>query len=433
MPLYYLDSLGCAKNLVDSEVFAHILSRHGYEQTDDAEIADIILVNTCAFLQSAMTELDEVLCDLAEIKKPKQRLIVTGCVMNRDKDEFINWFPEVDNWIPLKDFSAFEQMLFGSVTTPEGRQRLSENPYAYLRISDGCNNRCSYCTIPSIRGNLQSQPLEDLVIQAQKLAERGARELVIIAQDTCSYGLDLYGRKALPELIERLHGIDGFRWLRLMYLHPDNYEPEWIDLHRKYPKLLPYFELPIQHIDDDILKAMNRKKTGSQIIDLFDVIRLKIPEASLRTTLITGFPGETDAAFHKLKDLIRKVLFLHLGIFEFSPEPGTLAFDLSDKIEPKLASRRLSQLTKLHRKTVQKELEKYIGQALECIVDTPAVHDDKTLIYQNHIGRAWFQAPEVDGVVHIDGGDLVAGDFALVEITDQIDIDLFGKFIRKLS
>lgn len=430
MKSYYIESLGCAKNLVDSEIFANVLQQNGYTQTDSAIGADIVLVNSCAFLQSAMAELDEVLAALADLKAEGKisSLIVTGCVMNRDPQHFSDVYPEVDAWIPLKDFAKLAEFLGGQNQKQYQRSSLDESDaYAYLRISDGCNNRCSYCTIPSIRGCLQSVPIEDLVSEAKALAARGAKELIIIAQDTCSYGIDLYGRKALPELLERLHSLEGFRWLRLMYLHPDNFELEWLELYHRFPKLLPYFEIPVQHFSDAILSAMNRKKGKSELLHLFDSIRNKIPEAVLRSTLITGFPGESKSDYELVKEMMHRIKFLYLGAFNYSAEPGTPAFHMPKKIGTRTAEKRNVSLLNLQTQICAELLEHYVGQVIEVLIEQESAEENLENIY---MGRAWFQAPDIDGITEVRGTNLQCGDIVWVEIEEAIDVDLFGRAIK---
>ncbi|MDP2173991.1 MAG: MiaB/RimO family radical SAM methylthiotransferase, partial [Candidatus Cloacimonadaceae bacterium] len=327
MKSYYIESLGCAKNLVDSETFAYILERRGYQSWESAEGADIVMLNTCAFLQSALAELDDVLCQLAELKNQGLigRLFVSGCVMNRALEDFQPLFPEVDAWIPLKDFARLEELINVREHNTLGRVRLEHGSHAYLRISDGCSNRCSYCTIPSIRGSLCSVPMEKLIDEAKALAEDKASpctELIVIAQDTCSYGMDIYGKKMLPELLTELLKIDGIKWIRVMYMHPDHFETHWLKLWQEYPKLLPYFEIPVQHSEDRILKAMNRNRRGNELRELFAVIKKELPEAALRTTLISGFPGESKGEALALHKFVRETGFHHLGAFCYSPEPG---------------------------------------------------------------------------------------------------------------
>ncbi len=427
MKTYYIESLGCAKNLVDSEVFAYILESAGYTPAEDSEHAELILVNSCAFLQSALAEFDQVLCSFIELKHDSLKtLVVSGCVMNRAAEEFQELFPEVDAWIGLKDFDALKTFLHQENTVRNDRSPLQETSYAYLRISDGCQNYCSYCTIPSIRGELKSVPIEQLVEEARNLIARGALEIILIAQDSCQYGLDLYGKRALPELIEAIHALEGYKWLRILYLHPDHFQIEWLELFKRLPKLLPYFELPIQHSEDRILKLMNRKKGRKELTELFTTILREIPEAVLRTTLITGFPSETEAEHQALLSFIEEIPFLALGCFCYSPEPGTPAYDMDAQIDEELAEQRQNEILGLHNKLLEARLGALVGKPMEVLIEEELDRDSEDESITDYIGRTWFQAPDIDGQVIVRAGHLIPGQFALLEIEDVIDSDLFA-------
>lgn len=430
MKSYYIESLGCAKNLVDSEIFASILQRAGYQVTTEPEEADIVLVNTCSFLHDSLRELDFVLAELAELKEENQsgQLLVTGCVMNRGLKEFQDAYPEVDAWIGLKDFSALENRLHLEPAKLHTRVAVGAGYHRYLRISDGCNNHCSYCTIPSIRGDLQSVPIEVLVQEARDLAkdaENPALELIVIAQDTSNYGMDIYGRKALPELLEQLHAIPEYQWIRVMYLHPDHFELDWLALWKRLPKLLPYFEIPIQHSEDHILKAMNRHKGRAELTHLFQTIRKELPKAVLRTTLISGFPGETRQDALALQSFIRETPFLYLGVFVFSPEEGTPADEMDKPVFTRTARNRRDRLFAIQNERSVQMLESYVGKTIQVLVEAPAGADGE----DGWEGRAWFQAPEIDGITYLDKADLKPGRIYSVLITDVIDMDLFGQVI----
>ncbi|MDD4223663.1 MAG: 30S ribosomal protein S12 methylthiotransferase RimO [Candidatus Cloacimonetes bacterium] len=427
MNSYYLESLGCAKNLVDSEVFAAILERAGLEAVEFPEEADLVLVNTCSFLEDSLRELDLVLSELALLKREGQfeQLWVTGCVMNRGLDEFRELFPEVDAWIGLKDFAALERRLGLEPGSERPRAVIQSGFHRYLRISDGCLNNCSYCAIPSIRGTMRSVSIEALVREAEALTssgEEGYRELVVIAQDTANYGLDIYGRKALPELLERLAALPQYRWIRVMYMHPDLFDTGWLELWKAHPKLLPYFEIPIQHSEDRILKAMNRKKGRQELEDLFHTILDQIPHAVLRTTLISGFPGETRAEALALRDFVAKIPFLHLGVFRYSREFGTPAFDLPDQVPGRTAASRRNALLNFQAQRREAMLENLVGKSLEVLVEEPEDEEEGN----SWIGRAWFQAPEIDGVTFIEGPGLQAGQILRADVTNAVDADLFA-------
>ncbi len=415
---------------MDSETFAYIINRSGNRLTTDAEEADHILINTCAFITAALAELDSILSYYATLKQAGEitGMVVTGCVMNRDAEEFIRCYPEVDEWIPLKDFAAFERYLEQPISNCRHRIPLEHTSYAYLRISDGCDNRCTYCTIPSIRGAMQSIPIPDLYTEALMLAEYGAKELTLVAQDTCNYGLDIYGRKALPELIARLHDIPQYRWIRVMYMHPDHFDREWIGLYQQYPKLLPYFEFPVQHCSKPILHDMGRSNDGAAISALIADIRKALPDAIFRTTLITGFPGESAEDFKALCQFVQDTGFLFAGVFAYSRESGTPAIDLPGQVKQSTAIDRKFKLLSRQERITEKCLGQYVGKTIEVLVEGS---DPDGLDY--YVGRAWFNAPEIDGVVLIESDELDDCTVAEVEITNAIGTDLFGRYLRKIG
>jgi len=429
MKTYYLESLGCAKNLVDSEIFARIMEEAGLTCSELPEDADLILVNTCAFLRESLAEVDRVLSELVDLKKDGsvQQLWVTGCLMNRAAEEFKELFPEVDAWIGLKDFEDFAARLHTRFFGPDKRLEVQGGySHAYLRISDGCSNHCSYCTIPSIRGEHKSVPIEALVAEARALVKdstRVVKEIVLIAQDTCSYGLDIYGRKALPELLEQVHEIDGVEWIRVMYMHPDHFETDWLPLWQRLPKLLPYFEIPIQHCCDDILKAMGRRKGEAELRQLFAEIRAALPKAVFRTPLISGFPGETDAHHGRLKRFVKEIRFMYMGNFAYSMEEGTSAAKKNKQVPSITAEARRAQLMNLQERIFTSIIENIEDNVEMVLVETEREEDEFEL---EPSGRAWFQAPEVDGTVWIEDANVVPGQFVKVVIESAIGYELFG-------
>lgn len=432
MKTYHIESLGCAKNLVDSEVFAHHLQKAGYQASEDPDDADLVLINTCAFLQSSLAEFDEILSSYAERKNQGEisQLLVSGCVMNRALEDFIDLFPEVDAWIPLKDFIALDHYLGLKSLGATERKPLEDNYYRYLRISDGCSNNCSYCTIPSIRGSLCSKPLNMIVNEARNLCLEGAGELILIAQDSAMYGKDYYGYQVLPKLLGELVKYKKAHWLRVLYLHPDHFDLSWLKLWKDNPRLLPYFEIPIQHSEDHILSAMNRQLGRAELLELFSKIREVLPNAIFRTTLISGFPGETAVDHRNLLDFIREVPFMHLGVFAYSREPGTPAHDLPKQVNEEVAERRRDDLLSLHRAQLTPMLESYVGTKLEVLVEAVIEPDPESGTRETgYLGRAWFQAPDIDGVVFISGGEAVPGTFIQVEVEDVIDVDLFARIV----
>ncbi len=424
---YFIESLGCAKNLVDSERFVALLMDYGFQESLEPEGADLVLVNTCAFLQKALGELDDVLGEIIDtIDERKTKVVVTGCVMNRALDDFLEIFPEVDAWIGLKDFAAFEDYLAAFVKKPPetkqytGRRvQLDTENYVYLRISDGCDNHCSYCMIPSIRGEMKSESIEDLVSEAKALAESGATELVLIAQDSCLYGVDIYGEKALPRLIEALHEIEGFHWIRIMYMHPDHFEFEWTELWKRFPKLLPYFEIPIQHASNRIIKLMNRKKGYNQLKELFDHIKAEIPQAIFRTTIMLNYPGESEKDRNTLRKFLEEVDILHVGIFSYSPEKDCKGYNAPNYQFNWQKGENLMVAWAMEFAEIKEEkMQKFVGTNHAFLVDgyVPTMGA--------FVGRLWFQAPEIDGIAYTQ---FLPEDALLaeVEVVDAITHELW--------
>jgi ribosomal protein S12 methylthiotransferase len=418
-----LISLGCPKNLVDSETFSYVAIRHGYEQSDDFADLDFILVNTCSFIQDAVNELNKVLKEICGYKARHKvkKIFVTGCIMKRFLRQMQEKFPVVDAWIDIRDFSAFEDQIAGKHLKTYQRYPLTEGPYSYLKISDGCNNNCTYCTIPSIRGKLKSSKMEDLVREATYLANTGARELVIIAQDTTAYGNDIYEKQMLPELLTRVHDIPDFYWIRLMYLHPRHVTDELINTIAALPKVVHAFEMPLQHCNDTLLKSMNRHYKKADIVSVYERFISAMPDAQFRTTFITGFPGETHREFNELLDFVSKYRFLRMGAFAYSPEAGTPAAVLAGRVSARTAQKRKNELLALHRELAEQYLSDFIGKELEVIVEDAYPEQNE------YIGRAWFDAPEIDGIVNFTGKGIGYGDIVQVKIEDVIDIDLFGR------
>jgi ribosomal protein S12 methylthiotransferase len=418
---FYIESLGCPKNLVDSEVFAFIAERNGYLLTDDAVGADLVLVNTCSFLQASVDELHAVLAEIIDLKTDKQikKLVITGCIMNRYAEEIRAEFPQIDAFIGLKDFAAFESLISKKRLDAYHRTSLYSDSYTYLRISDGCSNHCSYCTIPSIRGELLSRPMEEIIAEAQYLAEQDFVELILIAQDLSAYGLDLYGKLMLPELLQKLHEIEGFDWIRLMYLHPVHITSQLVDTIAALPKILHSFEMPLQHVNDDILQKMNRPYTKQDIISVLNMFKAAMPDCVFRTTFITGFPGETPKQFAELKQFSTDYPFLRLGAFAYSPEEGTPAVEMPNRVSNITAEKRQQELLTHHRKLTEEYLNGLVGKQIPVLVEE-AEENEQT------VGRAWFDAPDIDGLVFINACGLQPGQIIKVEIDDVIDIDLFG-------
>lgn len=424
MKNYSIVSLGCSKNLVDSEVFSAIASKAGYTFTEDLEKANVIIINTCGFIIDAKEESIQTILETAEhkITGKCKKLIVTGCLVKRYFKDLQDSIPEIDELIDLKNFDKFAEIFHTEKT--EERILLTPKHYAYLRISDGCNNHCNYCAIPSIRGELQSVPMEKLIEEAKALADRGVKEIILTAQDSALYGYDIYGESKLPELLHELHKIEKIKWIRVLYLHPAHITSQIIDTFADLPKVCKYFEIPIQHINEDILRSMNRKVRKKRIQEIISEIRNKIPEAVIRTTLIVGYPGETEEKFQELKDFIQETKFERLGVFTYSEEEGTPAFNLPNDVDEETAEARKDELMSLQQKISEEFLSGLIGKKIKVIIDRKGGAEEFPLE-----GRSYFDAPEIDGTVFIESGKAEIGEIVDVEIVDAWEYDLIGKII----
>ncbi len=444
MKIYFV-SLGCDKNLVDSEQMTGLLLEKGFSLTDNEEEAEIVVINSCCFIGDAKEESIEAVIEAGRLKEEGRikYIILTGCLAERYSEEILTELPEVDAVIGTAAFDSIVSVI-GKLQTKESGERIIEkkdinvltNPdvsrsistgghYEYLKIAEGCDRNCSYCIIPKIRGHFRSVPLERLIKDAEELVSKGVRELILVAQETTLYGKDLYGRKMLPELLRRLSGIEDLRWIRLLYCYPEEIDEELVSAIKLLPKVCHYLDIPIQHSSDNILKRMGRRTTGREIEELIAVLRKEIPDISIRTTLITGFPGETEDEHRELLDFIRRMRFDHLGVFEYSPEEGTKAAVMPDQIPDEVKIRRYNELMSLQQEisiSVQKELT---GSELECIIEG-RIPEDRVYVARGHR-----DAPNVDGMVFIDeegaGPFLMTGDFVRVKITGSSEYDLYGE------
>ncbi len=433
---FYLLNLGCAKNLVEGEHLAGTLMAAGLEPVSEPPRAGLLMVNTCGFLSSAAEEAVAAALELARGKGPDQRLVLLGCLVGRYGKKLVRELPEVDLFVmpgelpnlrrhlaqppPGRLAAAPPRTLFGAetprvVTTGPG--------WAYLRIADGCPRGCSFCTIPAIRGRLRSRPLADVEAEARELARSGAKELNLIAQDLTAYGLDLAGEPLLPRLIKRLGKIREVSWLRLLYMHPDFVGEPLLLAMAASPKAVPYLDMPLQHIADPVLKAMGRRRGGRELRGLIARARELVPDLVLRTTLMTGHPGEGEAEFAELAELVASGAFDHLGVFAYSPEAGTRSARLKAP-EPELAEARAAELMEIQRGVSSRRLAALVGTELPVLVLGP--HPDSDLVWH---GRAMGQAPEVDGVVIITDGRAAPGAIAPCRITAAHDYDLEGVLV----
>ena len=424
-----LISLGCAKNLVDSENILGLLLKNHYEIVNNKEEADILIINTCGFIEASKKESIDVILD--NINK-KQKVVVTGCLVNRYVDDLKKSIPEVDLWIPIRDYPRFTQLLATldkDITNYEGLnddyRLVSTGTYsAYLKIGEGCSNCCTYCAIPLIRGPYVSRPYEDIIKEAKKLASEGYKELIVLEQDTTRYGLDLKEKKTIVDLLKGLLEIKELSFIRLLYLYPDEITDELIDLIAKEKRLTPYFDIPIQHSEDKILKAMNRRGNKAYLTNLFNRIKTKIPNAVLRTTVMVGFPGETKQDFDNLLKFIEEVKFDHLGGFTYSKEEGTKSYDFPHQVRQATKQKRLDELMALQQKISYDLNKRHIGEIMNGLVV------GKENGY--YLLRSYWNAPDdVDGkILFSSEEELNEGDIVNVKIRESYVYDLYGEIVK---
>ncbi len=418
-------SLGCSKNLVDSEILLGKLKSAGAELTNRVEDADVIIINTCGFIDSAKEESIDTILEMVETGK---RVIVMGCLVERYKKELEREIPEVEKFFGTRSWDEILRYLnlkprysvsHRILTTPKS--------YAYIKIAEGCNRLCSFCAIPLIRGKHVSRPVEEIVNEVKELAEKGIKEINIVSQDTTYYGKDLYKRNALIDLLKELEKIEGIKWIRLLYLYPSEIDDSLIDYMANSEKVVPYFDVPIQHISDRVLKSMRRGYGERFVRNLIEKIRKKIPEAVLRTTLIVGYPEEKEEDFKRLRDFVEEGHFHWLGVFTYSREEGTHAYPLGDPVPEEVKEERRNEILEIQREITRRKNEEFLGKELEVIVD--GYSEEFSFVPK---GRAYFQAPEVDGSIYIESEEreLKEGDVVKVEITQVADYDLGAKLIE---
>ncbi len=438
-------SLGCDKNLIDSEIMLGLIDEEGYTITYDDSEADIIIINSCGFIMDANQEAIDKVLEMADYKRDGQckALIVTGCMAQRYKDEIFEALPEVDAVVGTGDFESIgnviKRLLDGEkqveLVTDKEHLLNPDNSYkriitttggfSYLKIAEGCDNHCTYCTIPSLRGHYRSRTIDSLVKEAKILASKGVRELILIAQDTSLYGSDIYGKKSLPELLRKLSEIEDIKWLRVLYCYPENITDELIDEMASNPKVLHYLDMPIQHSEDRILKLMGRRSTNAGLKEIIGKMREKMPDMCIRTTLITGFPSETEEEFKAQCKFIEEVKFDRLGVFTYSPEDGTPAARMDNQIDEDVKAERKDYLLQVQKSVSADICQKYVGKVLEVIVEGKIEGDDNV-----YCGRSYRDCYEIDGFVFFKSeDDLLAGDFYNIKITEAGDYDLIGERI----
>lgn len=433
-------SLGCSKNQINTEIMISHLLHAGFEITKEPDYADVILINTCGFIEDAKSEAIENIIEMSEFKKQAvcKGIVVAGCLAERYRSEIFKEMPEVNAVIGVGSFDkvvdAVNSVLdgkqyedFGDVDESEiNGDRILTTPHymAYLKIAEGCDNCCSYCMIPTLRGRFRSRSIEDILEEAKNLVSRGVKELILVAQDTTNYGIDLYGEYKLVDLLKELCQVEGLKWIRLHYLYPEKVNDELIDLIAKEDKILKYIDVPIQHASDKMLKAMNRTSAKKDLLTLFAKLKEKLPTATLRTTVIVGFPGEAKEDFDELLSFIKRIEFDHLGIFCYSREEGTESFDMEGQIDEKTKQKRSDILTSEQDKILLKKIRKMRGKTIEVLTE----EFDR---YANcYFGRSTADSPEVDGKVFFKSGiRLNGGDFVRVKITGALDYDLYGETV----
>lgn len=431
-------SLGCDKNLVDSEFMLGQLFDNGYEMTDDENDAEAIIINTCCFINDAKMESIETIIEMAEYKKTGKCkvLIVCGCLAQRYADEIKEEIPEVDAVIGTTAYDELVSILnevlqnktpvklkdINYLPKQSGRRIHSTGTvYSYLKIAEGCNKNCTYCIIPSLRGSYRSVPMDDIVRQAAELADSGVKELIIVAQETTLYGTDLYGYNALPELLNRLCEIDNIKWLRILYAYPEDITEELMDTINKQDKICAYIDMPIQHASDNILRRMGRHTTQKELIEKIEMIRSKVPGIAIRTTLITGFPGETEEDHKVLLDFIKKVRFDRLGVFKYSPEENTAAFNFEKQIDDDTKQTRFDEIMLLQQGIAFEMAEDRIGSEIKVIIEGELPSDNL------YVARSEMDAPDIDGCVFLPlTGDYMSGDIISVRVTEARGYDLMA-------
>ena len=433
-------SLGCDKNLVDTEMMLGLLNRDGHTFTDDENEADIIVINTCCFINDAKEESVNTILEMAELKKTGKckALIVTGCMAQRYKQEIIDEIPEVDGILGTSTYDEISNVLKqalggeGHVSCFHDLNALPEvepsriittgGHYAFLKIAEGCDKHCTYCIIPSLRGNYRSVPMERLLKEANELADQGVRELILVAQETTLYGVDLYGKKMLPELLHKLAEIPGIYWIRIQYCYPEEITDELIEAIRTEEKVCHYLDVPIQHASDRILKRMGRRTNQAQLREIIGKLRAAVPDIALRTTMISGFPGETQEDHEEVMRFVDEMEFERLGVFTYSAEEDTPAAAFPDQIPEEVKEERRDEIMELQQEIAFEKSESMVGRVLDVMIEGK-VADEAA-----YVGRTYMDAPNVDGYIFVNSGELfMSGDFVRVKVTGSNDYDLIGE------
>jgi len=433
-------SLGCDKNLVDTEMMLGLLNRDGYTFTDDEYEADVIVINTCCFIGDAKEESVNTILEMAQRKIDGncKALIVTGCLAQRYKQEIIDEIPEVDGILGTSTYDEISNVLKkalggeGSVScfheldllpqTETDRILTTGGHYAFLKIAEGCDKHCTYCIIPTLRGNYRSVPMDTLIKEAEKLADKGVKELILVAQETTLYGVDLYGKKSLPELLKKLCRISGIQWIRIQYCYPEEITDELIEVMKEESKICRYLDMPIQHASDRILKRMGRRTSKEQLKDIINKLRSEIPDIALRTTLISGFPGETEEDHEELMEFVDEMEFERLGVFAYSAEEDTPAAEFPDQVPQEIKEDRRDAIMELQQEISIDLSQSMVGKTLEVMIEGKVADENA------YVARTYMDGPGVDGMIFVQTGEeLMSGDFAKIRVTGAMEYDLIGE------
>ena len=430
-------SLGCSKNLIDTENAIGVFKNNKFNIVNNVENAEIIVINTCGFIESAKEEAINTILEMAEYKnKGKCKyLIAMGCLVQRYKKELEKSLPEVDLFVSIDEYNNFWNKITKLIENDNSNQNsqfdylnrviTTGNKTAYLKIAEGCSNKCTYCAIPYIRGKYVSRPKEEILEEAKKLSKQGYKEIILIAQDTTRYGEDLYGKKMLSNLLEELCKIDGFEWIRFLYAYPETITDDLIKVVKDNSKICNYFDIPIQHISDKILKKMNRRVTGKQVEEIINKIKTEIPDVILRTSLIVGFPGETKEDFEMLCSFVKKGYFNKLGVFMYSKEDGTPAAKLPEQVHHNTKKKRYNEIMKIAMEKSKDTIRKHIGKEYKVLIE------NKSFDEKFYIGRTYMDIPETDGIVFIENTkNNLVGKFVNVKITGANEYDLIAKLVK---
>lgn len=434
----HIVTLGCSKNDVDSSMMYSLLDKNKYQMVNEPSQADILIVNTCGFIDAAKEESIDTILESVEYKNEGRckKVLLSGCLAQRYPEELIKEIPEIDGIIGTGNIDYINELLDRSLAGDlfiktdnlnsayiEGVRKEEVNRTEYVKISEGCNNNCSYCIIPSLRGKNRSRKIEDIYSEVEYLVSKGAREIILIAQNTTDYGIDLYSKYSLANLINKISKIEDLKWIRVLYLYPDHFTDELIEEFKNNDKLVNYVDMPLQHISDDVLKRMNRKTSKEHIIKTLKNLRKSVPDIVIRTTFIVGFPGESDDDFNQLVDFIEDIKFDKLGVFEYSKEEGTRAASLDEQIPDSIKEERKNEIMAIQSEISAEILSKKIGKRLEVLIE-------EEVDEENYVGRTYMDSPEIDGVTYVHSAkNLEIGSFVKVDVVDSLDYDLVGEII----